>query len=80
MLTETERNKVQSWFKSKGVTYICEACKRTDWEIGYLVSAPIFSNGVTTLGGPVLPMVPVSCKNCGFIRLFSAILLGLSKP
>ncbi len=39
-----------------------------------------FKKGGLVIGGPVLPVIPVICGNCGYTVFVNAILAGLMEP
>jgi hypothetical protein len=39
-----------------------------------------YNEGSFVVGGPVIPVVPVICGNCGHTVLVNAILSGVVKP
>lgn len=39
-----------------------------------------FNQGSIVIGGPVIPIIPVSCTNCGNTILVNAIIAGFIKP
>lgn len=78
-MTQDDINKMQAWFNSKGVNNTCSACGRNNWEAGGVIAAPGFTSGGMTIGGPTVPMVTLACSNCGFVRLFAAVPIGLAK-
>ncbi len=56
----------------------CQICGQTAW----LVSDKIFylgeyENGNVVIGGPVLPVVTVTCGNCGNTVFINALVAGL---
>lgn len=76
---EIYRDKVADWLKKnwKGAKQ-CPICHSNDWNIG---SKPVeireFSGGGLVVGGPVYPLVNVTCNVCGYTLLFNAIVSGL---
>lgn len=39
-----------------------------------------FSSGSLVIGGPLVPVVPVTCTNCGNTVLVNAIIAGAVQP
>jgi hypothetical protein len=39
-----------------------------------------FHEGSVIIGGPVVPVIPVTCGNCGHTVLVNAIVAGLMSP
>ncbi|ATN01027.1 hypothetical protein CRN77_15365 [Proteus vulgaris] len=67
--------------KWKG-TY-CPLCKSGPWN----VSDKVFElrefqkdGGIIIGGGPIIPIIPVTCSNCGHIVLVNAIVSGCMPP
>jgi hypothetical protein len=55
----------------------CLACGGEEWRIGDIIAAPYMP---VTLGGPVVPLVPLFCRQCGYSVFFSAALMELPPP
>lgn len=59
----------------------CPACTQPGpWAIGTVCELREFNQGSLVVGGPVTPLVSVSCSNCGATQLFNAIRLGVVDP
>jgi hypothetical protein len=62
----------------------CPACGTRDWRIDQEIYEMRPFSGETNpfyqQTGGTYPLVLLGCSNCGHIRLFSAIKLGLVKP
>lgn len=39
-----------------------------------------FNEGSMVIGGPLIPVIPISCGNCGNTVMINAIAAGLYKP
>jgi hypothetical protein len=39
-----------------------------------------FNEGNMVIGGPVIPVIPIICTNCGYVALVNAISAGVQKP
>jgi len=39
-----------------------------------------FNEGKIVVGGPLIPVIPVSCRNCGNTVLVNAIIAGVVEP
>ena len=70
---------VREWLKTKAThTAACPACGNAKADVGDIVLAPVYvAPGATTTGVTGVPMLQLLCDNCGYVRLFSAIKLGL---
>lgn len=61
------------WFGQK----VCVICGLNNWNVhAKPLQLTEFNRGALLLGGPVIPVVAVTCMNCGNTHLFNAILLG----
>lgn len=60
--------------------FACPVCKREEWAVmDTLYEMREFtSHGRLSLGGKVIPSLPVLCKTCGYTLLFNAVQLGLA--
>lgn len=59
----------------------CPMCGVSDWNVhDSTFQLTEFNQGSMVIGGPVIPVVPVICKNCGNTILINAIIAGLIKP
>ncbi len=62
----------------------CPACGTNDWKLDQeIYEMPLYPGSATAFATPRqgrYPIVMVNCSNCGFLRTFSAIMLGLVKP
>jgi len=76
-LTPEQQKKLQNWLSSKNVTPNCPSCGGRSWSIGDIISSPVLTSGGTAIGGRTIPMVQVICNNCGFVRLYAAVPIGL---
>ncbi len=76
-LDPDQLQKVHEWLQKKCALMVCPCCNSTSWGVGELgTMLPIQDNNIL-FGGKCTPALPILCQNCGFIRLFSAIMIGL---
>lgn len=74
--TKTIEKLNQKWTHSKE----CECCGADNWSLSDKISSPMHMEGNSiALGGSISPQITVVCNNCGNIKLFNAIILGLMK-
>ena len=59
----------------------CPLCGTGNWNVQDMVfQLTAFSEGNMILGGPLIPVIPVSCDNCGNTILVNAIVAGAVSP
>ena len=75
-LDERQLDKFKAWLKSKNANAVCPSCGHRDWGVGDLVVAPKFEKDIV-LGGEMVPMVQLICRNCSYVRLYAAVPIGL---
>jgi hypothetical protein len=70
--------KVIEHLNSKWGTRACPMCEENIWKVSDTVyELREFHGGIVVLGsGPIYPIVPVSCNNCGNSILINAIQSG----
>ena len=60
---------------------LCPICKNNNWTI---IERPVelreFHEGGLVIGGPIYPLISITCKVCGHTLLFNAIVAGLVSP
>ncbi|MFX0204102.1 MAG: hypothetical protein ACFFCW_49015 [Candidatus Hodarchaeota archaeon] len=67
----------QRWEGAK----LCPICRNNNWNISQNpVELREFHGGGLVLGGPIYPLISITCKNCGHTLLFNAITAGLLTP
>ena len=76
-LAKEQIKKLQDWMVAKGVSDTCPSCGKNVWETGDIIGQIPYAKGALTIGVSS-PMVQMGCKNCGFVRLYSATLIGLA--
>lgn len=59
---------------------VCSACGGKKWIIGDKVFQMPEHGLPMRVGGPVVPVIPATCTNCGNTLLFNAIVLGVVQP
>ena len=62
----------------------CLSCGANEWTISPKVfELREFNNGNLVIGGQnssIIPVIEVTCKNCGRIVLYNALVMGIIKP
>jgi len=77
-----ENKKSLAWLNDKwqGLK-ICPVCKNNNWNVSERpVELREFHGGGLTIGGPIYPLLAVTCQVCGNTILFNAIVAGLVSP
>jgi hypothetical protein len=80
-LTQEDRDKANKWLTERGALTACEACKKQAWKGSpNLVMAPAYVPGGALVPPIVYPAVMLICTNCGFLRMHSAVVMGILPP
>jgi len=59
----------------------CPMCGGGPWEVQEKTfQLNEFHNGNFVVGGPLIPIIPVTCTNCGHTVLVNAIVAGVLSP
>jgi len=67
-----------SHLKKKWADRPCCQCGVANWQVQDAVfELRQFSEGSLVVGGPIIPVVPVTCANCGNTLLVNAIRAGI---
>lgn len=85
MTTDEEKvasDKLIKFLNEKWGDRACPMCNKGPWEVqGKIFQLSEFSGGGLVVGGPLIPVVPVSCSNCGHTVLVNALISGtLQRP
>ena len=83
-LDDDAKAKVREWVNARWKGH-CQCCGYNLWEGGrHLISLRIEDPrqlGNLYIGGPMVPVVPITCKNCGNTVLVNALMMGVvAKP
>jgi len=79
VLTEQERQKVDSWYRDKWVHKRCSICSSEDWILAdHVVMPAIYTEmGIYTTGKMNYPQILISCRKCGLTLYFNAVTVGI---
>ena len=60
----------------------CQMCHQGQWTVGDTIFElrEFYGGGLKVGGGPIIPVVPVTCSNCGRTVLINAIVAEIIKP
>ena len=79
-MSNSDSEKVIKHLQEKWKGAKCPMCGEGSWGVQDSVfQLTEFSQGNVILGGPVIPVIPVSCNNCGNTILVNAIQIGVVK-
>ena len=73
---QADSKKLEAWFKTKKVKPTCAGCGKKKWTLNDTVAVPLFS-GSSPIVGANLPLVPLICDHCAFVRFFAGVPAGL---
>jgi predicted RNA-binding Zn-ribbon protein involved in translation (DUF1610 family) len=76
-LTPAQFQKIENWLTSKKLNPNCPSCGEKKWTPLDIISANTVTAKGTTTGETSIPMVQLACSNCGFIKLYAAVPMGL---
>jgi hypothetical protein len=77
-LDQSDLQKLNRWLAERGVNPICPSCGRNQWSVGDLIVAPSFREGNIDFGTQLIPMVPLICGNCAYVRMYAAVPIGIT--
>jgi hypothetical protein len=80
-LDDQQRDSIQAWMASKSPSPICPSCGQPGPYVAGDVIAPFIIGGPggEVVMGVTVPMVPIICTHCAFVRLYSAVVMGIVK-
>ncbi len=76
-LSESQKQKLRNWMKSKSIRPTCASCGASDWGAGEIVSAPVLGSNGTPANDSHVPMVQLVCVNCSYVMVYAAVPMGL---
>jgi hypothetical protein len=82
-LNEQDRDKFVSKLKQLNWDGTCAVCKQKEWNItDTIFEMREFQGGNLVVGGSsvIIPLVVVTCKNCGNMIFLNAIIMGMVEP
>ena len=76
-MSSFDTNKVIAFIAQKWSGRSCPMCGSGPWSVQDKVfQLSEFHDGNMVIGGPLIPVVPVTCNNCGYTVVVNAILAG----
>jgi hypothetical protein len=80
-MAKFDNQKAIAYLRQKWGGRVCPMCGVGNWSVNESTfQLTEFNNGSMIIGGPVVPVVPVICMNCGNTVLVNAITAGLVTP
>jgi len=77
-MAEIKTDAVIAFLNSKWGNRSCPMCNKGPWSVQDRVfQLNEFHQGNLVVGGPLIPVIPVSCGNCGHTVLVNAIIAGV---
>lgn len=79
-MAKFDSSKAVAHLQSKWGGRPCPMCGKGPWNIqDSTFQLAEFNEGNFVLGGPVIPVIPVMCNNCGYVALVNAIFAGVQE-
>lgn len=79
-MAKFESSKAIQYLTEKWKNRACPMCGSGPWNIqDSTFQLTEFNEGSMVIGGPVIPIIPVTCGNCGHVVLVNAIIAGIQK-
>ena len=79
-LSKSDKDKVKQWTIEKKISGKCGECGCEKPSIVDWISVPSLSKKGEPYQTVPIQMVTIACSDCGHIRLFSAVFIGLIPP
>lgn len=80
-MAKLDNEKILAYLRTKWAGRPCQMCGVGSWNVqDSLFQLTEFNEGSVVLGGPVVPILPVVCGNCGNTVLVNALVSGALKP
>jgi len=77
-VSEIKTDAVIAFLNSRWGNRSCPMCNEGPWSVQDRVfQLNEFHQGSLVVGGPLIPVIPVSCGNCGHTVLVNAIIAGV---
>lgn len=76
---KNNKDEIAKKIQTKAPSLRCPACSNSDFTLTEGYFAHDLQDDLVSrhIGGKNVPVVPIACKNCGFIMEFSAGILGI---
>ena len=80
-MASIDDKKIIAHLNAKWVGRACPLCGVANWNVqNSTFQLMEFHAGSVVIGGPVIPVVPVTCTNCGNTVLVNALIAGVVQP
>lgn len=78
-MDESGPQKAAEWLRTKWSNSSCSQCSTNQWDIGPPMELRGFHGGSLVIGGggSLVPVLPITCLNCGNTLLVNAIVAGV---
>jgi hypothetical protein len=80
--TPNAAEKLAAHLKTKWKDKACPLCSVAKWSLPPMVFElrSFHSGSKSTNKDPILPLIPITCENCGTVQLVNAIIAGIVPP
>ena len=75
--TPDQMDQIQSWMEEKDIDTTCPACGNAAWVTSEMIAPLVRSASKPSEERVQVPLVQLMCDNCGYVRHFSAVKMGL---
>ena len=80
-LTKEELETANTWLKDNWKNWACPFSGHTNWNLADSLSQMNrFTGAGLVVGGPVFPMLVLTCTGCGYTALVNAVMAGIVSP
>jgi hypothetical protein len=80
-LDDKQKKQLQDFIELKipGFAH-CQLCGSKMWSLSDTVwELKEFKRGTLVIGGPIYPVISITCRNCGFTHFLNAIVIGITQ-
>jgi len=79
-MSNIESKKLIDHLTNKWVDNKCPLCATNRWNISdKIYELREYNEGTLVLGGTIVPLIPVTCQNCGNTVFINSIVIGITK-
>ena len=80
-LSERQRKAAADWISTKWTNSLCPFHGPTTWELSAILTQSVaFLPSGFAVGGPVFPLIVITCRTCGYTVFVNALKAGVLSP